>query len=759
MSHRESPLVQLSHASHLKPKAEGGPSQPQPGTGEELLLDVQGMTCASCVAHVQAALAKVPGVNEARVNLMTEQATVVFDPRQADSAKFVDAVQRAGYSATPIGHSPHHHGIDMDKSLGEMTAWRWRLIAGALILSPMIAIHFLGQSHAWNWAQFGLATAMQIAVGWPYLANALKRLKYGAANMDSLIELGSMAAYLAGIFALMTSRHDMYFMDSALILEFVTLGKFLEARAKRRASLAIRKLLDLSPQEARVLQNGETVVMAVTQVRVGDSIVIRPGDRVPLDARVLQGMSSVDQAWLTGESIPIDRQPGDEVLAGAINGAGSLTARVTRAADDTALARVINLVRRAQESKAKAQRIADQIVSWFVPAIVGVATLTLLAWGVLGGNWEMAFQSAVAVIVVACPCALGLATPTAILVASGRGAEKGILIKEAQALETAGQLTVVVLDKTGTITAGRPKVTDVIAIDGDEKLVLAVSAAAERLSSHPFAQPIVAAAEARQAPLPIASSLQVVSGAGLVATVDGVTVLVGNEGLMTRQGIGVQSMVASLLKLRTQGKTPLLVARDGKLLGIVALADVVAEHSREAVAQMKQLGLRVLLLSGDATATVLAVAGDVGITEVEAQVLPERKRDVVARLQSAGEIVAMVGDGINDAPALAAADLGIAIGTGADVAIETADVVIAGNDLRKVAETVLLARATLRTIRQNLGWAFIYNVMLLPMATGVLVPLGGPHLPPVAAAAAMSLSSVSVVVNSLLLRRRVGGRA
>jgi P-type Cu+ transporter len=753
MAHsHSSPLVQM-----LPPGVKPNDDLPRASSaeGEELLLEVQGMTCASCVSHVQKALSSVPGVNEARVNLVTEQASVHFDPKQATADQFVQAIERAGYSAKPAEPAHHAQVADGDRSLREMNTWLWRLIAGIFILTPMIAIHFLAQSHVWNWAQFALATAMQIVVGWPYLVNALKRLKYGAANMDSLIELGSMAAYVAGIFALAMNRHDMYFMDSALILEFVTLGKYLEARAKRRASLSIRKLLDLTPQEARVVHNGETVVVPVAEVRSGETIVIRPGDRVPLDAKILEGMSSVDQAWLTGESIPVDKQVGDDVLAGAINGAGSLTAQVTKAAGETALSRVIDLVRRAQESKAQAQRVADKIVSWFVPAVAVVATLTLLAWGLIGSNWDMGFQSAVAVIVVACPCALGLATPTAILVASGRGAEMGILVKEAQALETAGKLTTVVLDKTGTITAGKPKVTDVVALQGDESQLVALAAAAERLSSHPLADPIVAEAAKRNAAIPTAGDLQVVSGGGVVASVEGKRVLVGNKRLLAQFQVDSGPAEAVADKLRAQGKTPLFVAENDALLGVIALADVVAPHSREGVERIKGLGLRVLLISGDAEATVRAVAQEVGITEVEAEVLPERKRNVVARLQAEGETVAMVGDGINDAPALAAANLGIAIGTGADVAIETADVVIAGNDLRKVSDAVLLARATLRTIHQNLGWAFIYNMVLLPMAAGVFVPFGGPHLPPIAAAAAMSLSSVSVVLNSLLLKRRV----
>jgi Cu+-exporting ATPase len=717
-------------------------------------LEVQGMTCASCASHVEHALAAVPGVREARVNLPLERAAVEGDP--ADIGSLVQAVERAGYQAKPIdaskptSHSHEHHGS------GDLTTWRNRLIAGFVIVVPMLWIHFAGHSDTWRWPRFLLATAMQLVVGWPFFVSALRRLRYGSASMDSLIEMGSLAAYFAGLYMFVTRQHDMYFMDSALILEFVTLGKYLELRAKRRASLAIRKMLDLSPAEARVIRDGQTVVVPVEDVQPGETIVIRPGDRVPLDARILEGASAVNQAWLTGESLPVDKQSGDEILAGAVNGSGSLTAEVLRPVGQTALARVIELVRRAQESKADVQRFADRVVAYFVPGVIAIATLSLVGWGVLGGDWQHGIAAAVAVVVVACPCALGLATPAAILVASGRGAELGILVKEAHALETAGQLTTVVLDKTGTITVGRPQVTDVVPQSGvSEQKLLALAAAAEGLSSHPLAEPIVNLARSKQIEMPSASGLQVVPGAGVAATVNLLPVLVGNERLLDKHHVDYSAVSETIRQLREAGKTPLLVAEAGKLLGLIAVADVVAPTSREAVAQLRKLGLKVIMLSGDARATAQTVAREVGIDQLEAEVLPERKGEVIAELQRSGQVVAMVGDGINDAPALAIADLGIAIGTGADIAIETADVVIAGNDLRKVALTVSLARATLRTIRQNLGWAFGYNLALLPLAAGLFVPFGGPQLPPVAAAAAMSLSSVSVVLNSLLLRRRI----
>ena len=526
----------------------------------------------------------------------------------------------------------------------------------------------------------------------------------------------------------------------------------------------------------------------------GETIVVRPGEKVPLDARVVSGASSVDQSWLTGESIPVQKQPGDEILAGTLNGQGSLTAEVLRAAGQTALDQVIELVRRAQESKTDLGRLADQVVAWFVPAVLAIAAISLLAWGLVAGNWTMAVEATVAVLVVACPCAVGLATPAAVLVGSGRGAEQGILIKEARALETAGRLTTVVLDKTGTVTQGRPKVTAVYPAAGvPPEELLAVAAAAERLSQHPLAEAVVAEAEARGIPVVQADDLEVIPGQGIRVRLGQRQIFVGTEQLLASQGIQINdvpgdgtspvspgghagsqgtnrddlpqdSLTPTLsrrergaedraARLRGEGQTLLWVAADQRVLGLLCLADPVSPHSREAVQQLKAMGLAVQLLSGDHRSAAEAVARQVGIETVVAEVRPDEKQQVVRRLQQAGQVVAMVGDGINDAPALAAADLGIAIGRGSDVAIEAADVVLVGADLRGVARAIALSRATLRTIRQNLAWAFGYNLLLIPLAAGVLAPIGI-HLPPAAAAAAMAASSVSVVTNSLLLRRR-----
>jgi len=560
----------------------------------------------------------------------------------------------------------------------------------------------------------------------------------------------------------------MYFADAAMILTFVSLGKFLETKARGRASQAIRKLLDLSPPEATVLRDGRPERVGVGAVPAGEIILVRPGEKIPLDAKVLSGASSVDQAWLTGESIPVDKQPGDEVFAGTINLQGSLTAEVLRPAAKSALAQVIELVRRTQESKTDVGRLADRVVARFVPVVLAIAAATLLVWGLAGGDWATAFECTVAVLVVACPCALGLATPTAVLVASGRGAENGILIKDAHALELAAQVDTIVLDKTGTVTLGRPVVTAVEPAEGVSlEELLSTAAAAEQLSQHPLGAAVVREATARGFVIPQADSLETIPGQGIRVRRGDVTILVGNEKLMRQLSVGSCQLSDSSCQLTvdscqlepgdrqlTTDNRQLLVAAGGRFLGLVAVADQVAPHSAEAIAQLKSLGLDVQLLSGDNRATVESVARQVGIDHVIAEVLPDQKQAVVRRLQESGRKVAMVGDGINDAPALAAADLGVAIGSGADVAIEAAQIVLVGQDLRGLVRALALSRAALRTIRQNLASSLVYNVLLIPAAAGLFIPLLGFHVPPAAAAAAMALSSVSVVTNSLLLRRR-----
>ena len=722
---------------------------------EHLLLDVEGMHCASCTARVEGALAKLPGVSAARANLAMNQASIDFDASRVSTEQLVAALRAGGYEARISAAGEARVAAPVH------AAWRRRTLVGVALAVPLATATYLevGPALARDGAQFVLATGLQAYLGWPYFVGAWRRLKHGSTSMDTLVALGTGAAYAAGVEQALTGAahgHGMYFLDAGMILCFITLGKWLESLAKGRASAAIHKLLDLTPPEATVLEGRLKGRVPLDAVGVGELILVRPGERVPLDAVVVTGASGVDESWLTGESLPIEKRPGDEVLAGTLNGHGALTARVARPAGKTALDQTIELVRRAQESKAQVERLADRVVAWFVPGVLLLAAVTLSAWG-LAGQWSDGLSAAVAVLVVACPCALGLATPTAVLVAGGRGAERGILIKEAQALEIAGRLTTIVLDKTGTVTLGAPQVTELLPATGvaPEEL-LALAAAAERQSQHPLAECIVAAATRRGLELAAVEGLQVVAGQGIRAQRGDRTILVGNERLLDAAGCEHSAHQAEFDRLRAAGATPLLVADAGRYLGVMGVADPIAPFSREAVERLQALGLEVRLLSGDHRVIAAAVAAQLGIAAaaVTSEVRPADKEAEVRRLRAAGRVVAMVGDGINDAPALSAADLGIAIGSGSDVAIEAADIVLVGRDLRDVARVVVLSRATLRTIRQNLAWAFAYNALLLPSAAGLLEPLIGWRLPPLAAAAAMAASSVSVVANSLLLRRK-----
>lgn len=759
-------VVQIEMPSAGRGTVDGPAVPPSPQTpktataqppAEHLLLNIEGMHCASCINRVETSLAEVPGVQRVRANLATDQASLVVDP-SVQLQWLLDAVERAGYRAEPVEEAA---GTDVlaQRAASEQRAWLNRFLVGLMLLVPVTALSMGwiggGLGVARHGLEFVLATILNGYVGWPYYLGAWQRLVHRSTNMDTLIALGTGTAYVAGTVAVGAGTHTMYFMDGGMILVFITLGKWLEAKAKGRASAAIRRLLDLTPPEATVVNGDQHQRVPVAAVAVGETILVRPGEKVPLDAEIVSGTSSLDEAWLTGESVPVEKGPGDTILAGTINGSGALTARVVHSVSDTALAQVIELVREAQESKTQVQRVADRVVSYFVPAILLIALTTFLIWGLVAAAWATAISATVAVLVVACPCALGLATPTAVLVGSGRGAELGILIKDAAALEVAGGLTTVVLDKTGTVTLGQPAVQQTVAVEGvppDD--VLAHAAAAERLSQHPLAQCIVAEAERLGLRLPPADDLQVVPGQGIRVRSGDHAILVGNERLLAAANIDYGLHLGTIEDLRQRGQTPLLVARDDRLLGIVSVADVIAPHSKEAIRQLHDLGLEVLLLSGDHRATAEAVAAEVGIDRVRAEVLPDEKQHEVRRLREAGRVVAMVGDGINDAPALAAADLGIAIGSGSDVAIEAADIVLVGQDLRSVARAIGLSRVTLRTIYQNLAWAFAYNVLLVPFAAGLFVPLVGWRLHPVAAAAAMALSSVSVVTNSLLLRWR-----
>jgi Cu+-exporting ATPase len=737
----------------------------------ETILDIRGMHCASCVSRVEGALSKVPGVSTAHVNLATNQGRVEYDSSRATVAELLEAVTVAGYSAQPIAQVPVAGQSPPDHANEESSFWFTRFVVASVLLGGLIEVHFLHlidfaeaarysgiEGNAANiqglW-QFALAMLMQLYVGWPFMQGAAKQLRHGAANMDTLIAIGTLAAYGAGVADYFRGVHGMNFMDGGMILTFITLGKYLEARAKGRASQAIRKLLELAPPVAHVERGGQLAELPPAEVGIGETIVVRPGDKVPLDAVVISGHGDVNEAWLTGEALPVAKQPGDAIYAGTVsdgtfNVGGSLRARVTRAAGDTWLAQTVALVTRVQESKADVQRLADWVVARFVPAILVIAALTFVAWSLTGhGGWQTGLSCAIAVLVVACPCALGLATPAAVLVGSGRGAENGILIKDAQALEIAGRLTSVVLDKTGTITLGRPEVK-LVRPDGiAAERLLALAAGAERHSNHPLARALVRYAEERNIQPVRADSAAVIPGAGIAAESPEGTILVGTSELLAQRGIAATNGSTDAVE---PGQTALQVALGGRRLGEIVLADVVNDTSRETVADLKRLGLTVTMLSGDRQETAEAIAGEVGIEHVIAEVKPDEKQAVIERLRAAGQVVAMVGDGINDAPALAAADLGIAMGLGADVAIESADIVLARHDLRLVGRAIRLSRATLSIIRQNLAWALVYNVALIPLAAGLAMPLFGIRLPPALAAAAMAASSVSVVLNSLRLR-------
>jgi Cu+-exporting ATPase len=794
-------------------------------TPERIVLDVAGMHCASCVQRVEDALVRTPGVVSARVNLATQQAAVRFEREQVEISTLVRAVEHAGYKAKPAEHSTRA-AFGLDVHARDARLWHARFLFSTTLLAPLVALHFADHSVTMRLAPLliGLATLQQVIVGWPYYVAALRRLRYGSANMDTLVALGSTAAYAAGIAELGSHAGGMSLMDAGIILCFLTLGRWLEALAKSRASSAIRALVDLLPPEAILERGGTTTSVPISDVGLGDVVHVRPGEKIPLDGRIVSGASDVNEAWLTGEPLPVARGVGDTVYAGTINGQSLLKMEVTRTADETSLAQAIELVRTAQESKANVQRLADRVVAYFVPVVLAVSAITFVAWFAVRQEWSSPTSFAVAVLVVACPCALGLATPTAMLVASSRGAARGILIKNAQALETAGRLSVVCLDKTGTITTGKPKIIEVLGPDEPGWLTLA--AATQAGSTHPLAKAVLDWARERGLSLPPATWVDVVPGEGLAAGFGSHPVLVGNEALLARHNVAFDPQLGSELdRRRRQGSTPLLVAVDGRYQGALIAADTIAPGSREAIDELHRLGLRVVLLSGDRRATVEYVAQQVGIDEVHAELKPDEKLQAIhdlrhepkakgkgqkaevggerevgreksegrsqksgrtdlrreapashlpsaishlpsffpfafcllpSRRSAADAAVAMVGDGINDAPSLAAADLGIAIGAGADVALEAADLVLTRHDLRSVPAAISLARATLQTIRLNLFWAFAYNILLIPLAAGVFVPLFGLALPPTWSALAMAASSVTVVVSSLRLGREVG---
>jgi P-type Cu+ transporter len=738
------------------------------------VLPVRGMHCAACVGKVERALTQVTGVEHASVNLATEQATVSFDPERTSLDALQGAVAAAGYELVqPRSEAETAGAPDTEQAAREAEQRRakLKLIVGAVLSVPVL---LGGMSHLLPWVPAALqnpwvllvlTTPVQFWVGSEFHRGFLHDLRYRSASMSTLVSVGTNAAYFFSVAVTLWPHvfpmHGamLYFDVSAVVITLVVLGRWLEARARGRTSEAIRRLVSLAPRTARVVRDGAEMDVPTAEVRIGDFVRIRPGERVPVDGVVTEGASTIDESMLTGESLPVEKTPDSKVFAGTVNRTGSFVFRAARVGSETALARIVQLVAEAQGSRAPIQRLADRVAAIFVPIVLGIAALTFLAWWALGPEPATLFAltNAVAVLVIACPCAMGLATPTAVMVATGRGAELGVLVRSAAALELLAGVDVVVFDKTGTLTVGKLAVTDVSAAPAmSEDEVLALAAAAEQGSEHPLGEAIVARAKARGLAMPPIGEFTTVPGQGIDAMAPDGRVLLGNRTLMAARGVDVSALAPRAQTLATEGKTTVYLALAGSAVGVLAAADVLKPEAPAAVTALKRRGLEILMLTGDTRLTAEAIAHQAGVDRVLAEILPEDKAREIVKLQEAGRRVAMVGDGINDAPALAQAEVGIAMGSGTDVAIEAADVTLVRGDLRGVVAAVDLSRRTIRVIKQNLVWAFGYNVVLIPVAAGVLYPLWGVLLSPILAGAAMAFSSVSVVTNSLRLKRWQG---
>ena len=756
-------------------------------------LNISGMTCAACVFHVENALKGVSGVVEATVNLATEKATVEYTAGTVDNEGFRQAITKAGYQVTGTGDGPMDAKEELERlsKVKEIQALRRRFLlsaAGGILLllgafGPFPWVPPLMKLGFYPFLLWAVATPVQFWAGWSFYTSGFGALRHGTANMHTLIAIGTTTAYLFSAAVVLLGAlapeflaqqgigREVYFDTASIIIALILLGRYLEARARGSTSEAIRRLIGLRPNTARVIRGGQEIDVPVETVEVDDFILVRPGEKIPVDGEVTEGISTVDESMLTGESMPVDKDPGKQVFGATINKFGTFKLRATKVGKDTVLAQIIQLVEDAQGSKAPIQRLADQVAAYFVPAVIVIALAAFLFWMLLGPAPALTFAVLVfvAILIIACPCALGLATPTAIIVGTGRGAEQGVLIRSAQALEITHRVNVVVLDKTGTLTTGKPVVTDLLPSGVSEVDLLRLAASLERGSEHPLGEAIVQEARSRNLELETTRGFEALPGRGVQAQLNGYVLRMGNIALMEANGIALDGLVEKAQAMASQGKTTMYLSAGDKAVGVIAVADTPKENSRESVAQLRAMGLEVVMLTGDNAQTAQAIAKQLGVDNVEAEVLPADKVEVVRRLQSQGKMVAMVGDGINDAPALVQADVGMSMGAGTDVAMESADITLMRSDVASVIGAINLSRATIRTIKQNLFWAFVYNILLIPVAAGVLYPVFGAmggvpdglgfffgeqgFLNPVLAALAMAFSSVTVVTNSLRLRR------
>ncbi|KAB8314931.1 copper-translocating P-type ATPase [Tolypothrix campylonemoides VB511288] len=745
---------------------------------ENATLKLRGMSCASCARNIENTIRSVPGVNECNVNFGAEQAIVEYDPKKTNLEAIQGAVDEAGYSAYPLEEQNLMAGEDDAEKTARLQESRLllrKVVVGGVIgvvlvigsLPMMTGLH-LPFIPVWlhnPWLQLVLATPVLFWCGADFFKNAWKAFKRHTATMDTLVALGTGTAYIYSLFATVFPSFftaqglmpDVYYEAAVVIIALILLGRSLENRAKGQTSEAIRKLIGLQARTARLIRNGREVDVPIAEVMIGDVILVRPGEKIPVDGEVISGTSTVDEAMVTGESVAVKKQPGDEVIGATINKTGSFKFRATRVGKDTVLAQIVQLVQQAQGSKAPIQRLADQVTGWFVPVVIAIALLTFIIWFNFMGNPTLALIATVGVLIIACPCALGLATPTSIMVGTGKGAENGILIKGAESLELAHKIQTIVLDKTGTITQGQPTVTDFVTIkgaaNGNEIKLLQLAASVERNSEHPLAEAVVRYAQSQEVALADVREFEAIAGTGVQGIVSNRQVQIGTQHWMEELGIDTQALQHDKERLEYLGKTAIWIAVDGEIQGLMGISDAIKPTSTQAIRALQKLRLEVVMLTGDNRRTAESIAREVGIKRVLAEVRPDQKAATVQKLQSEGKIVAMVGDGINDAPALAQADVGIAIGTGTDVAIAASDITLISGDLQGIVTAIQLSRATIRNIRQNLLFAFIYNVAGIPIAAGLLFPVFGWLLNPIIAGAAMAFSSVSVVTNALRLRK------